>query len=242
VASWRRPSRSHATSFYEQDGLGSVTSLSNAGGALAQSYTFDSFGKQTGSTGSLTNPFQYTARESDPETGLYYYRARYYDPTVGRFLSEDPIGFDGGNDFYAYVKNSPVVRTDPLGLAECWYTTMAHYLYCSSNSGDQFSTYGARSGRGLCRNNPDCIKTHDQGPIPPGTYGMGPMGGTPNPHNPPRVFLTPLSGTVTFNRGSIEIHQGGNNSSAGCIVLDPNEYQRFRIFYEKDNSGTLHVP
>jgi len=53
--------RSGATSFYEADGLGSVTSLSSGAGALAQTYTFDSFGKQTGSTGSLTNPFQYTA-------------------------------------------------------------------------------------------------------------------------------------------------------------------------------------
>jgi hypothetical protein len=74
-------SASGATSYYEQDGLGSVTSLTNGSGALAQTYTFDSFGKLTNSAGSLTNPFQYTARESDPETGLYYYRARYYDPT-----------------------------------------------------------------------------------------------------------------------------------------------------------------
>jgi len=67
------------------------TSLSNGTGSLAQTYTFDSFGNQTASSGSLTSPFQYTARESDPETGLYYYRARYYDPVVGKFLTEDPL-------------------------------------------------------------------------------------------------------------------------------------------------------
>ena len=88
--------RSSTTSYYQADGLGSITSLSSGAGALAQTYTFDSFGKQTASSGSLTNPFQYTARESDPETGLYYYRARYYDPSAGRFLSEDPIDFAGG--------------------------------------------------------------------------------------------------------------------------------------------------
>jgi len=76
--------RSSATSFYEADGLGSISSLSSSAGALAQTYTRDSFGIQTASSGSLTNPFQYTARESDPETGLYYYRARYYDPNTGR--------------------------------------------------------------------------------------------------------------------------------------------------------------
>ena len=77
--------RSSSTSFYQADGLGSITSLSSAAGSLAQTYTFDSFGKQAASTGSLVNPFQYTGRESDTETGLYYYRARYYDSSTGRF-------------------------------------------------------------------------------------------------------------------------------------------------------------
>ena len=59
----------------------------------------------------------YTAREWDPETGLYYYRARYYDPKIGRFISEDPIGLQGGDvNFYAYVDNNPVRFLDPLGL------------------------------------------------------------------------------------------------------------------------------
>jgi RHS repeat-associated protein len=84
-----------AERYYQADALGSVTSLSNAGGTLVQSYTYDSFGKQTASSGSLTNPFQYTARESDTETGLYYYRARYYDSQAGRFISEDPLEFGG---------------------------------------------------------------------------------------------------------------------------------------------------
>src|SRR5713226_7750036 len=70
--------RSGATSYYHADGLGSVSSLSNAAGSIANTYTYDSFGKQTNSTGSLVNPFRYTARESDTETGLYYYRSRYY--------------------------------------------------------------------------------------------------------------------------------------------------------------------
>jgi len=64
----------------------------------------------------LVNPFQYTARESDTETGLYYYRARYYDQSNGRFISEDPIEFDGGKNFYAYVENEPTGFIDPRGL------------------------------------------------------------------------------------------------------------------------------
>ena len=109
--------RSSATSYYHADGLGSITSLSNSAGALAQTYTFDSFGKQTNSSGSLTNSFQYTARESDAETGLYYYRARYYDQNSGRFLSEDPSSFFSGSiNFYDYVENSPLGFKDPNGL------------------------------------------------------------------------------------------------------------------------------
>jgi len=65
--------RSSATSYFHADGLGSVTSLSNSAGSVANTYTYDSFGKLTASSGSLLNPFQYTARESDSETGLYYY-------------------------------------------------------------------------------------------------------------------------------------------------------------------------
>ena len=107
--------RSSTTSYFHADGLGSVTSLSNAAGSIANTYTYDSFGKLTASSGSLVNPFQYTARESDSETGLYYYRARHYDPSTGRFLSEDPIGFRGGYDFYRYVYNNPVGSTDPTG-------------------------------------------------------------------------------------------------------------------------------
>jgi RHS repeat-associated protein len=112
--------RTATTSFYEADGLGSVTSLSSGAGALAQTYTFDSFGKLTAASGSLTNPFRYTGREFDSETGLYYYRARYYDPSAGRFISEDPVGFEEAGNFYRYVNNKPVTLIDPTGLtADC---------------------------------------------------------------------------------------------------------------------------
>jgi RHS repeat-associated protein len=101
---------------YEQDGLGSATSLTNSSGALALSYTYDSFGKISNSQGSVSNPFRYTGRDFDSETGLYYYRARYYDPITGRFASEDPVGFRGGGDFYKYVANNPTNLADPMGF------------------------------------------------------------------------------------------------------------------------------
>jgi RHS repeat-associated protein len=120
--------RSAATRYFHADGLGSVTSLSNAAGSIANTYTYDSFGKLTASTGSLVNPFRYTARESDTETGLYYYRARYYDPTTGRFPSEDPAGFSSDSlNFYGYVSNNPLVFSDPSGLKKI------HGNWCGPN-------------------------------------------------------------------------------------------------------------
>jgi len=109
--------RGGTVDYYEQDGLNSVTSLSASNGSLAQSYTYDSFGNQTASSGSLTNFFRYTAREFDTETNLYYNRARYYDPTAGRFLSEDPLGFAIENNFYRYVGNDVMNFDDPSGLS-----------------------------------------------------------------------------------------------------------------------------
>ena len=107
--------RSGTTSYYEQDGLESVTSLSNPAGALANTYTYDSFGKLTASTGTITNSLRYTSREFDSETGLYFNRARYFDPVNGRWLSEDPIRFLAGNNFYSYVLNNPLNYRDPWG-------------------------------------------------------------------------------------------------------------------------------
>jgi RHS repeat-associated protein len=107
--------RSGSTAYYNADGLGSITSLTGSGGATVSSYVYHSFGK-TKATEGIFNPYRYTAREQDPETGLYYYRARYYDPTIGRFISEDPIGFIGGGNFYRYSLNDPINLRDPMGL------------------------------------------------------------------------------------------------------------------------------
>jgi RHS repeat-associated protein len=102
--------------YYEADALGSVTSLSSATGAPTQTYTYDSFGTMTASVGSSTNTFKYAGREYDSETGLYYNRARSLNPSTGRFLSEDPVRYLGGHNFYKYAENNPVDLVDPRGL------------------------------------------------------------------------------------------------------------------------------
>ena len=108
--------RSGVTNYYEQEWLGTVSSLSNSAGTLMNTYTYDSFGKITNSSGTIQNPLRYAGRDFDTETGLYYDRARYLDPTTGRFLSEDPIGFKAGPNFYDYVGNNPNRYRDSTGL------------------------------------------------------------------------------------------------------------------------------
>jgi RHS repeat-associated protein len=108
--------RSGATSYYHADGLGSITSLTNTAGAVAATQVYDSFGNTTSSSGTLTNPFRYTGREADDNIHAYFYRARYFDPFSGRFVSEDPARFPGGINFYTYVENDPVGLIDPFGF------------------------------------------------------------------------------------------------------------------------------
>jgi RHS repeat-associated protein len=86
-------------SFYA-DGLGSTLALTGGTGGINTAYTYEPYGRQT-ATVSDTNSFQFTGREWDGATGLQFNRARYYNPTWGRFISEDPIGLTGGPNVYA---------------------------------------------------------------------------------------------------------------------------------------------
>lgn len=97
---------------YHSNHLGSIMATTSAAGVASQ-YQYDPYGKTT-VTGDGSNPFRYTAREQDAQD-LYYYRARYYDPMMERFVSEDPLGLAAGPHLYAYVLGNPVRYTDPLG-------------------------------------------------------------------------------------------------------------------------------
>lgn len=106
--------------YFTQDHLGSTTALTNSLGNVVSQVSYDGFGNSAGN--SFTR-YDYTGRERDSDTGLLYYRARWYDPKVGRFISEDPIGFKGGDvNVYGYVGSNPVNLNDPTGQ----WSTDAH--------------------------------------------------------------------------------------------------------------------
>ena len=110
-----------AVDWYLADRLGSVRALARIGpgpAAVLDRVDYDAFGNTVAETNPAAGDrFKFTARELDSETGLYYYRARYYDPASGRFLAQDPAGFAAGDpNLYRYVGNSPTNATDPSGL------------------------------------------------------------------------------------------------------------------------------
>ncbi|PPU91637.1 RHS repeat-associated core domain-containing protein, partial [Xanthomonas albilineans] len=101
--------------YFLTDALGSTRLLTDTNGNAVQRYDYDPYGATTQSSTSYSNPYQYTGREHD-QSGLYYYRARYYTAELGRFISEDPIKLAGGVNSFAYVYENPVGEVDPRGL------------------------------------------------------------------------------------------------------------------------------
>ncbi len=122
--------RGGQTYYYHPNALYSVEALTDSTGTPVERYVYDSYGEPTvlnGSYGALpanawgtphsavTNFYLFTGRELDEETGLYFYRARYYDSVKGRFLQRDPLGYVNGMDLYEFVKDNPVNHADPSG-------------------------------------------------------------------------------------------------------------------------------
>lgn len=246
------------TSYYDADGLGTITSLSDGTGALTQTYTYDSFGTQIASSGSLTNPFGYAAREFDSEIGIYENRARYFDPNTGRFISEDPVRFNGdGPNFYAYVKNSPVGKFDPTGLATCDYYIQAQdgngWLYCAPDDPRHSPvSFPAASGNNgdpqhHCKNNPDCASKSGTGPIPPGRYHFSTGIGTRKHNGTP---LIPDDPAVAYYRNGLLAHFclnpfGPSRSkpfcSEGCITASENDIKSLNNLLSSEPNNTLTV-
>jgi RHS repeat-associated protein len=106
---------SSGTANFLTDALGSTLALTNSSGSTLAQYAYEPFGNSFLTSGSSANTYEYTGRENDG-LGIYFYRARYYSPTLQRFISEDPTEMLGsGPNLYAYVGGNPVSVVDPRG-------------------------------------------------------------------------------------------------------------------------------
>jgi RHS repeat-associated protein len=121
------------TQYYHYDALGSVVAMTDPNGDVVQLYEYSVYGQVAASDANHPNRFMFTGREFDKDTGLYYYRARYYNPEIGRFLQTDPIGYGDGMNPYRYCGNGPLKWRDPLGLF-----TVAFYYAEDTGYGAQY--------------------------------------------------------------------------------------------------------
>ena len=135
--------RGGASFSYHADGLGSITEITDATGAVRQRYTYSSFGKiESRLDPNFVQPYTFTSREFDPETSFFHYRKRVLDQNIGRFLQQDSIGIVPFgprklNHLYAYVDNNPINFVDPLGLlVTCVYVGTQAVCYRTDDNGN----------------------------------------------------------------------------------------------------------
>jgi RHS repeat-associated protein len=119
IPSQHTPWTGSATYYYATDHPGNVLGLFNASNQVVSQYRYDPWGTVQWQSDPTFNTLRYAGRYYDWDTGLYHNRNRWYDSHVGRFISEDPLGLEGGINPYAYAANNPVDLTDPFGLDPC---------------------------------------------------------------------------------------------------------------------------
>jgi RHS repeat-associated protein len=222
--------------YYHADALGSIIALTDETGTIRTQYNYSPYGETVVIGEASDNSFQYTGRESDG-TGLYFYRNRYYSFEMKSFISEDPIGFAGGMNWYSYVGNRPVNAVDPLGLEEAYHQSSGLTIGTDDFTHQVYMLEIGYSGEWSCggQNNPDSQEAKDCGPIPRGDWLIGEARNrlTTGKHSVP---LSPWPSNDIFesNREPNTFYSHGENprtygnSSQGCPVYHPEARKKLR--------------
>ncbi len=163
--------RNGVTSYYHYDGQGSTVALTDDNENVTDTYVYSAFGELVSSTGTTVNPFRYVGQYgyyTDVETNDIYIRARSYNPSLGRWLTRDPIGYEGSEwDLYEYCRSRPLEHFDPEGLKErdctqelrdCHADAADYYEYCIENEGNDCLGALKRDMKTCRQNAKDCLE------------------------------------------------------------------------------------
>ena len=241
---------------YHYNATGSTIAVTDASQSVKNAYTYDPFGNitaQSEATG-LSQPFKYVGQfgvMAEPN-GFYYMRARYYDPQVGRFISEDPIGFDGGDvNLYAYVANNPVIFVDPEGLFNIVVNdpggrngpTYGGTITVTGNNGQSVTVSGS-SWPNPTNSNPGIASgAYDAVYSPTGHQGRFPGVRLENGNAIPTLGPNASQNNQSFATG-INIHSGYSSTcrgSAGCITIAPDQAKQAWDVLKSGETGTVKI-
>ena len=223
-----------STEFYLADPLGSTVAISGSTGSLDANYRYEPFGRTLVEGLASTSPFRFTGRELD-NTGLYYYRARYYHPGLMRFISEDPVGFAGRQlNLYAYVSNNPTNFTDSTGLIVDTIIDIASVAY------DAYRL--AADGRKGLGENLTALGLDLAGTVIPGVTGMGPASRAAGKEVVQRA-MSKAELEATRASGLLRGGREGTHYVSDAVNSDPlRARQRLSLNHTPEIRVTMEVP
>jgi RHS repeat-associated protein len=236
---------------YVRDRLGSVRLVvRESTGNVVQRIEYDDFGRVLLDTNPGFQPFGFVGGLTDPDTGLVHFGAREYDPESGRFLSRDPLGFEGGDlNPYAYVGNDPINRIDPLGTS--WYDpsdwTLEDVSNFAANFGDTM-TFGAtdsvREALGVNDVVDPCSGAYTAGGVAAGLFSIGMAVATfVQEVNAVRGALTAESsfGRLSLGAGEAAIPKfTATMKSRAIVIAEGNRIDKVAILVEKFGGQAKH--
>jgi len=205
-----KPGETEIVSYFHNDHLGTPLILTNDNETIVWKAAYTPFGGADISVLTVENPFKLSGQYYDPETGLHYNYFRYYHPYIGRYITPDPIGLEGGINLFAYVRN-PINALDPWGLSQVIFDRATGKIYIIP-SGSTFPLLSFPAGNNVTNPAGGPLIPGSHGPAPTGTFPMGaffPTGNDPNSkfgigfipiYLPPQIPLR--------NRPGVGLHSG----------------------------------